>query len=409
MPKLRHFSALIISVFSVGVSYAQTAPVLPTILSTTDLKAATQRSDIFERDGGFDFHVNGTTFWVFDDSGTGTVTATGVPSSTFNFIPNSVSATTQTSGVNGVDLSLDFTSGTGRDGLPALAQFIPYSPDENTYNTQHLYYACTASSYCGSGYAIWPWGATYDPATKQVIVSFSSFLRGGGVPSGQEEHGISLGTMGDGAFPTMTRPVQSTDPSRPTLIWSATDIPFAGSAFVENGYYYQYGETSTKDPNCNPYWCVNDYHEHIARVKMVDILDRSSWTFYSTDGTWSSSQANLADVFVSQASNFASIYYNHYLKEWMAVYLKQLDNHAYFRVATKAEGPWSAEGLLFTGELPTATSGTNLDYALRADPSLSPDKGKTMFFHYSRDINVDGYTAVQGQDLPVEEVIFAKP
>ena len=382
-------------------SRAQAVPPIPSVMSTTDYGPVVQNPSIIGRDGGFSVRLGKTSLWIFDDATLGTVTSQGVTAGTKQFVTNSASATPIPLNSLPPTLSVDDTNASGK-----LQQFIPFSPDEVIFNRAHDSSDCTAASLCGDGFAIWPQGAVADPATGTVYAAFLSFVRNAGSdPLATKQAGIAMGTVDASGFPQMERLPQGNDPQRPTVLWAGSNILFAGSMFIAGGYLYQFGETYTSG-GIRPHALL--VHEYLARVPLKNALNLGSWHFYAGKGTWSSNQNDAEELFESYSSNFPDIYYNEYLGEWMAVYLAQLDQQAYFRVARQPIGPWSAETFLFAAETPSGLSGSDLVYALRAHPGLSPDHGRTMVFHYAHDITAPADPALPGKNLPFEAVVFGR-
>ena len=378
---------------------AQAVPPIPSVVYTTDYGPVVQNPLIIGRDGGFSVRLGNSSLWIFDDASLGTVTRQGVKAGTHQFVTNSASLTPIPLNALPPILNVDDTNASGK-----LQQFIPFSPDETIFNRAHDTSDCTATSLCGDNFAIWPQGAVADPATGTVYAAFLSFVRNAGSdPLGTKQAGIATGTVDASGFPQMMRLPQGDNPQRPTVLWAGSKILFGGSMFIAAGFLYQYGETYTSDGSRAHALLV---HEYLARVPLPNALNLRSWHFYAGNGVWSSNQSDAQEVFESYSSNFPDVYYNQYLGEWMAVYLAQLDQNAYFRVARQPVGPWSAETFLFKGETPAGPAGDNLIYALRAHPGLSPDHGRTMLFHYAHDITAPADPAIAGKNLPFQAVVF---
>lgn len=342
---------------------------------------------ILERDGGSSVKIKGVSYWIFDDTGTGTIDASGTDHIT-GFIDNSLSATTSFDATKGIDLSLNYTGSS-----TSLSRFIPFSPDEQAFIAAHKKASdgsCTAGSLCGASLGIWPQGVTYDSSSKVVIVGFGEVERGGGIDGYPSVgSGLALGTVGSDGWLDMTRPTQNPGTSTPTLLWSKGEQSFLNSPLILDGFYYAYGNTSDKYGNIL---------EHLGRVPVDQLLTKSAWTYYAGNGAWSSNVANATTVF-DGGDVGGSVFFNHYLNEWMTLYIGPYDNNIRYRVANAPQGPWSSAAVAATGL--TGYNNT-FDYALRAHGGFSPDNGMTEYVHYSHS------TGPANSDLPLVKIVFSK-
>jgi hypothetical protein len=109
------------------------------------------------------------------------------------------------------------------------------------------------------------------------------------------------------------------------------------------------------------------------------VVDRSAWTFYAGQGTWSASVGDAVSVF--SGNDILSVAWNQYLQRYVAVYSAPLSDRVMLRTSTHAEGPWSREVHAFT-TLPA--SGGNTVYDALAHPEYDIDGGRIIYISYSR-------------------------
>jgi hypothetical protein len=167
--------ALLAATSLTGAAGAASTPLPPTIASVTSLGDLKQNPVIMLRDGGASARVGDFSYWIFADTQDGYVDASGVVHITY-YSDNSISATKQTNGRNGITLSVDKTDANGN-----LQRFVPWSNEDLAWTTGHTGTDCAAGSECGAQLGIWPQTIVYDPTGKQVIVGFDEIKRFGGI------------------------------------------------------------------------------------------------------------------------------------------------------------------------------------------------------------------------------------
>jgi hypothetical protein len=359
-------------------AFAAGPPPIPAIQSITPLPIVAQNPAVLERDGTYSALINGASYWAFNDTALSAPNASGE-----NFFSNSLSWASSLDASSGIVLNHDQTDSSG---LPA--QFIPFSATEAQFNSEHAGKPCQVKP-CGEGLAIWPGPLVYNSANQQILIPFGLIVRGGPISGFQGAGaGIAVGTLNADGTMSVTRPVQGIGRD-PNLMWPAGAQAFTDEAFILDGYYYAYGGK-------NVFVTTEDL---LARVPVAEVMNRLAWTYYAGNETWSKNVRDAVPVFDGSASG-SSVFYDQFLKEWVAIFSGNFSNDIYYAVAYAPEGPWSAATLLTTG---LAGYDNNADYAARAHPEFSPDGGQTEYITYVQS------TGAFGQDLPTLQVVFAPP
>jgi len=358
---------------------AASSPVTPPALVSVIPKGNVSRNpDIAGGDDQYSLLINGRSYWSFDDTPLKHANAAGL-----TMPDNTLSWATSLNAANGITLD-----GAQADSSGYPERYIPFTADEQAFQTAHNANACTATP-CGDNLGIWPGPIVYNPSSRQVIVPFVEIRRNPAVPGWTTVGGgLAVGQVNaDGSGFTMTRPTQSSSTSTPTLMWMSTDQIFTDQAFMVGNMYYAYGTRSSFVTS----------QVVLARVPVSMILNRSAWTYYAGNETWSGNPSDATTLFAGSAAG-SSIYFNQYLHVWMAVYCGNFTSNIYYRAAYSPEGPWSDQALLFAG-----TNGYNNtpNYACRVHPEFSPDGGRTEYV-----TSVTDTGPVFGQQLPTLQVIF---
>ncbi|MDE8344369.1 MAG: DUF4185 domain-containing protein, partial [Acidocella sp.] len=313
---------------------------------------------------------------AFNDTALSAANASGQ-----NFFSNSLSWASSLDASAGIVLNHDQTDSSG---LPA--QYIPFAAPENTFDTEHAGNKCAVKP-CNESLAIWP-GPMVPMPNGTILIPFGLIARGGPI-SGFVGEGaaIAVATVNKNGTLTVRRPIEGTGRD-PFLLWPAGVQGFTDEAFVYNNYYYAYG-------GHNVFVTTEDI---LARVPVAKVLDLSAWTYYAGKGVWSANEADAVTVFDGSASG-SSVFYDAYLKDWVAIFSGNFSNNLYYAVAHAPEGPWSKPVQFATG---LAGYDNNADYAGRAHPEFSPDGGKTEYVTYVQS------TGAFGQDLPTLQIVFGK-
>lgn len=392
MLRCKTFLSVLASLMCCGTALAQTPPSLPQFTATAlpdQLGGLPTGSD---RDGGSSAEANGVSYWIFDD--------TQVFSPGYDFVTNSLAATADLAGLNGITLELNY-------GGSEPAQALPYSDNtggETAYNTAHAVPSdstwedenCPAKANCGSLYKLWPYSLVYDAKDKQFISSFSDFIAtptASGWTYTAVGTGLSTGTFdAQKAWPVLTRPTQSTssDPVLKTLLWPAGTQSFADSAFIDGDYYYQYG-----DANSGAQVFLARVQIHGAGYSFADLTNPASWQYYHGNGAWDNTPTGLFSLFSGGNEGFP-VFFDHYLGLWVTLYIPPLSQQVEMRVARQPAGPWSSAVTAFNG----VNINGYVNYAPHAHLHLADDNGQTVYLSYS---------SLGGGDVPfLEKIVFSK-
>jgi len=371
-------SALSLVLFSVCFATAadkpQAPPPVPTVISVTDLGVVQQNPVIYGRDGAISALIDGKSVWTFGD------TPMSVPGIENHFWDdNSLSWTDNLDASHGIMLDHDFLDITGAPG-----EFLPYLKWEQDYNYAHDKNHCTADP-CGAEFGMWPGQPIYDPARKRALVFYFELWRVSGNPTWKNVgSGIAV-LSSDGK---LTRPIENLGSKTPTLMWGADDVAYGSGSVVVKDTLYSYG--------CTPGFLVMNCQ--LARVLLSGALDKTQWTYYAGNNSWSANPADAVVVFQGGAAG-NTVYWNAYLGAYMAIYSGVLSNDIYCRVARTPWGPWSNQVLLFTGK---DGWNNNVDYAGEAHTEFAEGNGQTQYITYAHT------TGPLRQDLPLTKVVFGK-
>lgn len=350
-------------------------PPIPPVESVTPLGTVIQNPVIYGRDGTFSALVGGVSLWTFGD------TPMSVPGKYGDYWDdNSMSWTTNLDASQGIDLNHDLLDDTG-----APAEYLPYLSWEAHYNYVHDRHHCTAKP-CGAEFAMWDGPVIYDPARGRTLFFYYELWRtpnkSGWTTVGS---GIAVGT----ADRRISRPIENPGSRTPTLMWGPSEVAYNCGALAVGDMLYGYG-------------CVNGFlvmKVQVARVPLADALDKSKWTYFAGNGTWSANPSDAVVIFTGGAAA-NQVFYSPYLGMYMNIYNPELVNDLYYRVSYTPWGPWSNETFLYTGEKPY---GNNVNYTGQAHVEFAQGDGQTQYVTYAHP------TGFLREDLPVLKVVFGKP
>jgi hypothetical protein len=328
-------------------------PPIPPILSTTELGPIRQNPVIKGRDGAQSAPYQGTSIWTFGD------TVLTVPGQNGDsWADNTMSWTSDLDASNGILLSHDHV-----DDTRAPTELIPLTKEEVRFNRLHDPNNCQQQP-CGAEYALWAGPVVPDTGNNRVLFNYMKIYRVPGQP-GWTTMGTGIATWTPGG--RVIRPIESPGSPDPTLMFLGNEVGFSNGSLVDGETLYSYG--------CFPGFLVQ--HCQLARVALADALDRSAWTFYAGNGSWSSNISEAVKVFDGGAANQVS--FDPYLGYYVAIYSAPLVDDVMYRVSYLPEGPWSDQALMFTG-LP----GQTFDYAALAHPEYAEGGGRTQYVTYVR-------------------------
>jgi len=351
-------------------------PTIPPVITITDMGVVGQNPVIYGRDGAVSTLINGRSMWTFGDTA---MSVAGVENHFWD--DNSMSWSDNLDASHGITLEHDFLDRTGAPG-----EFLPYLQWERDYNYAHDTNHCTEDP-CGAEFAMWAGFPVADPARHRALVFYYELWR---VPGQDGWTSVGSGIAVADSTGKMTRPIENPGSKTPTLMWGPDELAYDGGALVVKDTLYSYGcKTAFVSKKCS-----------VARVPLSAALDKTQWTYYAGNNTWSANPDDAVIVFKGGAAG-NSVFYNAYLGVYMAIYSGIFNNDIYYRVAREPWGPWSAQALLFTGK--DCWGNDNFDYAAEAHTEFAEQNGKVQYVTYAHT------TGFLRMDLPLTRVEFEKP
>jgi hypothetical protein len=337
---------------SCGVSSGP-APAL-SIASTQDLGVIPTNPDILGRDGGYSALFQGHSVWLYGDTFLAKPNAEDqtLLSDSWSFTTDLVAQ----DGITGFQEKLDST------GAPTM--ILPLTPAEEAYNQAHNINNCQAQP-CGARWALWPASIVVNPADNSALIFYSLVSAQPGNFNFQGL-GNSVATWQNlqqqPQRPTLNPPIV---PGHPDLLFTQNEPGFGSASFISNGMLYAYG-------------CSYSNGCQLGKVAPSSAQDRSAWTFYAGNGTWSSQIGDAVSVF--NDANILSISWNAFLQHYLAVYSPPFSQNVVMRTSVNPEGPWSREIVAFVAMQPT--SGNVYDAIAHAE--YDANGGQTIYVSYSR-------------------------
>lgn len=366
------FSLLAVSALAVDPA---SAPPIPPVESVANLGTVVQNPVIYGRDGTFSALVDGVSLWTFGD------TPISVPGKMdHNWDDNSMSWATDLDASNGITLNHDLLDYTG-----APEEYLPYLWWEAKYNSEHDTNHCTAKP-CGAEFAMWDGPVIYDPARGRTLFFYYELWRS---PNKSGWTSVGSGIAVGNAQKQITRPIENPGTQTPTLMWGPNDVAYNAGALVVGDMLYAYG-------NSNGFLVTN---VQVARVPLADALDKTKWTYYTANGTWSTNPKDATIIFTGGAAA-NQVFYSPYLGMYVNIYNPALDNDLYYRVSYTPWGPWSDATFLIAGLPPTSGS---VNYTGQAHVEFAQGNGQTQYVTYAHP------TGFLREDLPIVKVTFGKP
>ena len=329
------------------------------IANVTDLGPIPTNPDILGRDGGYSALFQGDSVWLYGD------TFLAKPDALDRtLLSDSFSFTTDLNaqdGISGFQERLDST------GAPTM--ILPETAAEQAFNQAHNVNNCQEQP-CGARWALWPASIVVNPANNSALIFY-------GVVSAQPGAFNFQGIGNSVALwenfqqppqrPSLNPPIV---PDHPDLIFTENEPNFGSASFISNGTLYAYGcgvPKNGSDKGCR-----------LAKVDPSNAQDRSAWTFYAGNETWSPQISDAVSVF--SGANILSVAWNNYLQQYIAVYSQIFSQNVLVRTAPKPEGPWSGAILAFVALPPTSAN----VYDAHAHSEYDANGGQTIFVSYSR-------------------------
>lgn len=341
----------VVATTNLGAQSTTATPAPPKVSAVTQMADVVQNPSIRYRDGGMSKEVNGISYWLFSDTAQGN----------YNFQDNTMASTSSLDASKGITLSEDYANSKG-----SLSRVITWSQDELDWMAAHKVSdsTCPAGIHCGASLAIWPQTFTKGPTPGTVLVGFNEIERGGdieGYPT--VGSGLALGSVGQDGWLHFTRPQQGSTANHPTLMWGSNGLSFTNIAFVYGGYYYAYANSAY-------------FAQRLARVPIDDVFNQSAWTYYAGAGTWSSNVSDCVALFVGGGAG--QVFFNHYLNQWVTLYLEYGNNKIDARVANAPEGPWSKAVTIATAPLQY-----RYGYIAHGHIEFAENSGQSVYLTYS--------------------------
>lgn len=333
-------------------------------VQATDLGTASTNPDILGRDEAYSAAFQGYSVWLYGDTALQKPDASGR-----TFLSNTWSYTSDLDASHGIT---GFQERADSAGSPSM--LLQETPDEYSFNLEHYGDTCQVQP-CGVRWAIWPSTIITDPVSTHALVFYTV--------QSVDQYGKFQGVGGSVAIwqsfdqlpqrPTFS-PVLVVD--HPDLMFSQSDPSFGSAAVISNGVLYVYGcgnDTDGLDKGCR-----------LGKVNPANVQDRTTWTFYSGSGRWSSSVSDATPVF--NGLDILSVSWNNYLQRYIAVYSSLFSQNVMLRTASAPEGPWSDELLAFTALSPASGN----TYDAQAHSEFDAHGGQTIYVTYSRSLAAGG-------------------
>jgi len=265
---------------------------------------------------------------------------------------------------------------------------IQETPSEYAFNLAHYGDNCQAQGNCGYRWAIWPSSIVTDPASNHALVFYTvQYVDPFGKFQGYGSSVAIWQTFNElPQRPNFTPPLVA---DHADLMFGQSEPSFGSASVISNGMLYVYGcgeDTNGFDKGCR-----------IAKVNPATVLDKTTWTFYTGNGHWSSSDVNAVPVF--DGLDILSVSWNSYLQQFVTVYASLFSNDVMIRTAPKPEGPWSDETPAFTA-LANA-DGSNI-YDAQAHSEYDKNGGQTIYVTYTHSLS-------SGSEVRLVAVALQKP
>jgi hypothetical protein len=329
------------------------------IVNAIDLGTISTNPDILGRDGALSAVFQGYSVWLYGD------TFLAQPNADARtLISDSWSYTTDMTAQGGIS---GFQERLDSSGAPSM--ILVETPAEYAFNQAHNGNPCQTQP-CGARWALWPSSMVTDAADNQALIFY---MLVSAMPGNFNFQGLGNSVAIWQNFSQQPqRPMfnPAIVPDHPDLVFTRDEPNFGTASLIVNGTLYIYGcgiPTNSSDKACR-----------LAKVAPASVLNRSSWTFYSGNGNWSSQLSNAISVIPD--ANILSISWNSYLQHYVAIYSQLLSNDVMIRTAPNPEGPWSGERTAFTAMQPASGN----VYDARSHSEYDLNSGQTIFVTYSR-------------------------
>ena len=314
---------------------------------------------ILGRDGAYSALFQGYSVWLYGDTFLSNSNAEG-----FGLISDSWSFTTDLNAQDGIT---GFQERLDSAGAPTMV--LVETAEEQAFNAAHNGTPC-AEQPCGARWALWPSSIVTDTSSSHALVfymvvyaqpgSFNFQGNGNSVAVWQNFQQLPQ-------RPNFNPPIVA---NHPDLMFNENEPNFGTAALISGGTLYVYGcgtPSNGGDKGCR-----------LARVQPGSVQNPSAWSFYAGNNQWSSQVEDAVSVFTG--SSIASVSWNSFLGQYVAVYSPPFSQSVMMRTAPNPEGPWSREVVAFVAMQPAQGN----VYDAHAHSEYDLDGGKTVFVTYSR-------------------------
>jgi hypothetical protein len=319
-----------------------------------DLGVIPTNPDILGRDGGYSALFQGFSVWLYGDTFLSVANAEDQ-----TLVSDSWSFTTDLNaqdGITGFQEQLDSA------GAPTM--ILPLTPAEEAFNQAHNVNNCQAQP-CGARWALWPSAFVVNPADNSGLIFYMLVSAQPGNFNFQGI-GVSVATWQNlqqqPQRPALNPPIVA---DHPDLLFTQNEPGFGSAAFISNGTLYAYG-------------CDYSTGCQLGKADPSSAQDRSAWSFYAGNGTWSAQIGDAVSVF--NDASILSVSWNAFLQRYVAVYSPPFSQNVVMRTAVNPEGPWSSEFVAFVAMQPASGN----VYDAHAHAEYDSSGGQTIYVSYSR-------------------------
>jgi hypothetical protein len=309
------------------------SPPIPRPVSSRDLGALGRPAAVLTRDGGASALVGGKLLWFFGD------TLLARPAADGGTYRADSAAWSMPSAPTVLQEPLD------AHGAPF--QFLPFTPEEDTYNQSRRD--------PNDRIALWP-GSLLSINTTEGLAFYVKLKVTGSLR--YEFMGTGLARIQAG---------ENTAVRDAGLLFQAPEPTF-DEALAAGDLVYLYGNMNNGAAG-GPV--------ALACVPRAQVAVRSAYRFW--DGSGWNADVQRARPVLTGVPGSLSVAYNPYLGGYLAVHSEILSNRILMQVAASPQGPWSEPAVLYTGNTPAAGK---VDYAGREHPELAAQDGRAIVISY---------------------------
>lgn len=328
-------------------------------VQAADLGPLPANPDIVGRDGAYSGAFQGYSVWIYGDTFLQAPDASGR-----TYVSNSWSYTTD---VNGPPTAARFEE--RLDSVGSLSMVLQETADEYSLDLAHYGDPTCQVQPCGEHWAIWPGAIITDPGSNHALIFYMVEWVD---PTGNFTSQGSSVAIWQSFDQLPQRPTFNPEivAGHPDLMFGPSEPSFGSAALISDGMLYVYGCGHTDDGL--------DKDCQLARVDPAMVQNKSAWSYFAGNGTWSASLSDAMPVFTGL--DIMSVSWNNYLQRYVAVYDKLGTQDVVMRTAPAPEGPWSEELVLFHSLLNADGSDA---YDAQAHAEFEANGGQTIYVTYS--------------------------